>query len=30
MGMTRVLDYYPHIIYSHTAKFTFTAIPLFL
>jgi C4-dicarboxylate transporter, DctM subunit len=30
MGMTRVLAYYPHIIYSNTSKFTFTAIPLFL
>jgi C4-dicarboxylate transporter DctM subunit len=30
MGFDRVLAYYPHIIYSNTSKFTFTAIPLFL
>ena len=30
MGLDRVLSYYPHIIFSHTSKFTFTAIPLFL
>lgn len=30
MGLDRVLSYFPHLIYSHTSKFTFTAIPLFL
>ncbi|HBB18108.1 MAG TPA: hypothetical protein DCZ97_14330 [Syntrophus sp. (in: bacteria)] len=30
MGFDRVLSYFPHLVYSHTSKFTFTAIPLFL
>jgi C4-dicarboxylate transporter DctM subunit len=30
MGFDRVISYMPHLIYSHTSKFTFTAIPLFL
>ncbi len=30
MGFSQVLSYVPHQIYSRTADFTFTAIPLFL
>lgn len=30
MGFTQVISYVPHQIYSRTADFTFTAVPLFL
>lgn len=30
MGPQQVISYVPHQIYSHTANFTFTAVPLFL